>query len=610
MPQPPQYIRITDFSTDEANSLSGRSTVRTANLDTELDNVKLTLDQLNTNIGLIQRDDGKLLDQVVSQASLSSAVTALFVAIGANPRGAWLTATVYAFKDIIETGSPIAPYMCVTAHTSGVFSTDYTAGRWVVIGSAQPIASQVTSTATGDVSATNVQSAIAELASEKVAKALNGSDFANISTVRDNLSVFSRTEGQTSSYLAATAAGTFDAITASFTPAITALTNGQVLYVRAIGANTVTNPTFTPNSGVVTAKTIKKLNNIVLNVGDINGSSHVLILQYNLTVDAWFLLNPAGLPSVFGDTTFFDKGIGPSYLQNLGVDATVSAKALTFSQLTKAGLTPTATDKVQIEHRDPTITTGRTITREATAATTLVVPSTATLGYAANETAYTHLYSIWSAAGGLEVACIKRAIINESELQSTTAISTASDSDNVLYSTSARTGATVRLIERIRIQSGAVAGEWDNQPTEKAVWTPSMKTTGDTIEYISATGSSGTTLSASATFTGVNVEVGDRLIINYSVTGTRNAADFAYLITIGELAGTSVFSYDGNSSLANLVFSGITAVTQPNGAGTFMFTCTTAGTVTTVGANAVALQGTAALALTSYVRAEVQRRQR
>ena len=292
MPQPPQYLRITDFSTDEANNLTGRSTVRTPNLDTEFDNVKLTLDQLLTNIGLIQRDDGKLLDGIVTQASLSSTVTALFVAIGANPRGAWLTGTLYAAKDIIETGAPVAPYMCVIPHTSGVFATDYAAGRWVVLGAGLPNASQVSSTPTGSVAATNVQSAIAEIDGEKVAKALNGSDFANIATVRDNLSVFSRADVQTSSYVVATAAGTFDAITASFTPAITTLTNHQILHVRAIGANTVTNPTFTPNSGVVTAKTIKKLNNIALGVGDIKGSSHVMILQYNSTIDAWFLLNP------------------------------------------------------------------------------------------------------------------------------------------------------------------------------------------------------------------------------------------------------------------------------------------------------------------------------
>ena len=298
MPQPPQYTRITSFSADEANNLTGRSTVRTTNLNTEFDNAKLTLDQILTNLGLIQRDDGKLLDGIVTLASLSSAVTALFVAGGGNPRGAWLTATAYAFKDIIETGAPVVPYMCVTAHTSGVFATDYAAGRWVVIGAGLPAATQVSVTPTGGVAATNAQTAIAELDSEKVAKASNGSDFANIGTTRTNLSVFSQVEGQTSSYVVATAAGTFDAITASFTPAITVLTNHQILFVRAIGANTVTNPTFTPNSGVVTAKTIKKLNNAALIVGDIIGSSHVLILQYNSIIDAWFLLNSASLPGV------------------------------------------------------------------------------------------------------------------------------------------------------------------------------------------------------------------------------------------------------------------------------------------------------------------------
>ena len=291
MPQPPQYTRITSFSADEANNLTGRSTVRTTNLNTEFDNAKLTLDQLVTNAGLIQRDDGKLLDGVVTQASLSVAVTALFVAAGANPRGAWLTVTAYAVKDIIETGAPIAPYMCVTAHTSGVFATDYAAGKWLVLGSGLPTDTQISVTPTGGVGSTNVQTAIAELDSEKVAKASNGNDFANIATTRDNLSVFSRAEGQTLSYVVATAAGTFDAITASFTPAITTLTNGQILFVRAIGANTITNPTFTPNSGVVAVKTIKKLNNIALAISDISGSGHVMILQYNITIDAWFLLN-------------------------------------------------------------------------------------------------------------------------------------------------------------------------------------------------------------------------------------------------------------------------------------------------------------------------------
>lgn len=190
-------------------------------------------------------------------------------------------------------------------------------------------------------------------------------------------------------------------------------------------------------------------------------------------------------PSITG-LNLFSSGIGPSYLQNIGFDVTGDGGAgtLTFSLLTKAGTTPTATNKVQIEHRDPTITTGRTITREATAATTLLVPNGATLGYIAAEINFLYMYSIWSAAGGLEVAVIKRAILNESELHNTTAISTAADSDNVLYSTTARTGATVRLVGRGKVQTGATAGVWDNQASEETVWTPNIIGTTAAAGYV------------------------------------------------------------------------------------------------------------------------------
>ena len=305
----------------------------------------------------------------------------------------------------------------------------------------------------------------------------------------------------------------------------------------------------------------------------------------------------------------YSQGIGPSYLQNIGIAASVASKALTLSLATKAAAAFSTSDRGHIEHRDPDIVQGKTITREATTDINMVVPSTATLGYAANETAYIYIYSIWSTAGGLEAACIKKAIISEAELQSTTAISTGADSDNVLYSTTARTGATIRLIGRIKIQTGAVAGEWDNQPTERTVWTPSMKASGDTIEYVSATGTSASTLLSTATFTGVNVEVGDRMTINYRVNGTRNAADFAYRVELGLLTGTANLIHDATSSVAILVFLG-PATNQPQLSGTFTFYCTVAGTVTSVGGIAANLVGTAALSLSSSVRAEIQRRQR
>lgn len=90
-----------------------------------------------------------------------------------------------------------------------------------------------------------------------------------------------------------TAGGTADAITATYTPKIAALSNGMTLYVRAGSANATTTPTFTPNSGTIVAKTIVKGNGLALVAGDIAGAGHWVELQYDATLDKWVLLNPA-----------------------------------------------------------------------------------------------------------------------------------------------------------------------------------------------------------------------------------------------------------------------------------------------------------------------------
>jgi hypothetical protein len=89
------------------------------------------------------------------------------------------------------------------------------------------------------------------------------------------------------------AGGTADAITGSYTPGISALTNGMTLYVRAGSANATTTPTFTPASGTISAKTIVKGAGSALAAGDIAGGGHWIELQYDATLDKWVLLNPA-----------------------------------------------------------------------------------------------------------------------------------------------------------------------------------------------------------------------------------------------------------------------------------------------------------------------------
>lgn len=293
MSQPPDYEITTDFSEEEADGVSGRSTLRNAALDAELANIATSINALVTNIGLIQRDDGQLRDGIVSLASLSAAVLAFLTAAGGTIRGPWLTATAYAVKDVVTEGT--GTYICATAHTSGVFATDLAAGKWLLIfDTTNYMAANISFAPTGGVAATNVQDAIAEVDSEAAKKAANLGDLANAATARTNLSVSSKAELQLWSTTAALATGTGAAMVAAFTPAITTLAgaNNLTVLVEAIAANSITTPTFTPNSGVVAVKTIVKLNNQALQLGDIAGAGHRLILSYDESLDVWVLLNP------------------------------------------------------------------------------------------------------------------------------------------------------------------------------------------------------------------------------------------------------------------------------------------------------------------------------
>lgn len=130
MTQPTAYTKTTNFASDEANNVGGRSTVRTSNLDAEFDNIALTLRQTLQNLARIQRDDGQLTDGLVELYNLST-VARLSLQTAFNPRGAWIASTSYAVGDLIEQNA--SSYICIVAHSSTVFATDYAAGKWQVL---------------------------------------------------------------------------------------------------------------------------------------------------------------------------------------------------------------------------------------------------------------------------------------------------------------------------------------------------------------------------------------------------------------------------------------------------------------------------------------------
>lgn len=211
------------------------------------------------------------------------------------------------------------------------------------------------------------------------------------------------------------------------------------------------------------------------------------------------------------------------------------------------------------------------------------------------------------------LAVSKKAIFDESLLHTTTAIGTGSDSDNVLYSTSALSNCAVRLIGRELIQTGmAAVGDWPNAPTRREVWAPEMNKTAGVLA--SASGSHATLAwSSSATFASpVNVEVGDLVFCTYTVEAVRNGADFAYQIRIGIDSGTAVMENTNivnDSNRRTMEFHGPAIF----GAGYIyksqghVARVVTAGTIVRYGASAASLYGTTPINQRSHCSVQVIR---
>lgn len=118
-----------------------------------------------------------------------------------------------------------------------------------------------------------------------------------------------------------TAGGTVDVITATYTPAITALTDGLLLSFRATGANLTTTPTFSPNG--LTAKTITR-NGIALVPGDIRGPSFDAMVRYNSSGGYWSLINAMAVP-IGGVVPYFGGTVPGDFILPQGQNLAIAA---------------------------------------------------------------------------------------------------------------------------------------------------------------------------------------------------------------------------------------------------------------------------------------------
>jgi hypothetical protein len=154
-------------------------------------------------------------------------------------------------------------------------------------------------------------------------------------------------------------------------------------------------------------------------------------------------------------------------ISNLSLAMSVGSSALTIALKDKAGSDPSAGSSVKIGFRSTTAATASYSQVTATAATSIVVPSTATLGLSSGSNGYIFVYAL-NNAGTIELA-VSSIWRQDGVIVTTTSIGTGSD-DSGIYSTTGRTGVAFRLIGRLKYNT-APNGTYSATPDGAALVT-------------------------------------------------------------------------------------------------------------------------------------------
>lgn len=184
-----------------------------------------------------------------------------------------------------------------------------------------------------------------------------------------------------------------------------------------------------------------------------------------LTAQVWDTFHSQSLADSIANGSFSGSISTSSLVSNLGISTSESANALTINFTTASGAAPSSGSSITVGVRNSSATTGQYDVDAITAALSIVVPSGATLGQVSAKSESTYVY-LQSNSGTLQ-GCVSSAMLNESSVMTSTAISGSATSRSALYCTSAVTGG-IRLVARVQ-STQATAGAWASAPTELAV---------------------------------------------------------------------------------------------------------------------------------------------
>lgn len=203
-----------------------------------------------------------------------------------------------------------------------------------------------------------------------------------------------------------------------------------------------------------------------------------------------------------------------SYPDNYSLAASIASNALTITRKGDGGVDLTSSNIATCPFRNPTLTLGTIVRMLYSANASITIPQGATLGYAANESGRFYVYE-GTDGTNTDIGIIRKAIVPEASLFSSTAMSTGATSDTTLYSTAGRTSWVWKCVGYIEATMGATLGNWSS--IEKIqMMGPGVHRTGDIVDRRSVSSSTIVSIASSS------YQADNNLSIAYSAQSAIN----------------------------------------------------------------------------------------
>jgi len=211
-------------------------------------------------------------------------------------------------------------------------------------------------------------------------------------------------------------------------------------------------------------------------------------------------LGTGSLQSCAGNDSRLSGGTSTSFcLGNGYITCSVVSSALTISIKTLSGSDPSSSSPVSLQFRNSTDSNGTLLSATITAATSLTIPSGATLGVVSGKAFNVWIVGISDGSTGFKLGAVLTTSngvtmpLRDYQIVSTIAVSGSSNSVQTIYTSGSASSVGMRFLGFLSWSSGlTTAGTWV-VPTKIQNFTPGCSLPGETIQLRRTTSSTTTT---------------------------------------------------------------------------------------------------------------------